>query len=155
MGQSVRSLAAEAGLPVRDCLLVLHQAGMRKLVGGQRLDGSDLARARATLGLPQRPKDIPVRVPRQMLDEDELLIRLLRPMRQKGKLGREHTTPIEHLYAHGIPDHEKDQAKELIEVLLVEGCLAEKVSQGRQHVWLTAMGLARLAHTEGLQLIDG
>jgi hypothetical protein len=83
-----------------------------------------------------------------VLDEDELLVRLLRPLRQKGKVGREHTTPIEHLYGHGVPDHQKARAKELAEALLTRGCLAEEVSQGRRHVWLTTEGLARLAQAE-------
>jgi hypothetical protein len=52
MTQSVRSLAVEAGLTVRQCLHTLHRAGMRKVVGGRRLDGHDLSRARQALGLP-------------------------------------------------------------------------------------------------------
>jgi hypothetical protein len=148
MGRSVRSLAAEADLTVRECLHQLHQAGLRKVVGGRRLDGHDLSRARAALGLSLQRSVIPDTVARRMLDEDELLVRLLRPLRRKGKVGREHTTPIEHLYGHGVPDHQKARAKELAEALLTRGCLAEKVSQGRRHVWLTTEGLARLAQAE-------
>src|SRR4051794_35060683 len=134
MGQSVRSLAVEAGLTIRECLYALRQAGLRKVVGGQRLDGHDLARARQALGLPAHRAAAPTDTGGRDLSEDELIVRLLRPLRQKGKLGREHTTPIEHLWGHGIPDHQKDQAKDLVEVLLAEGCLAEKVSRGRRQV---------------------
>jgi hypothetical protein len=148
MGQSVRSLAAEADLTVRECLHVLHRAGLRKVVGGQRLEGHELSRARQALGLPLQHKTVSDSVCRQMLDGEELLVRLLRPLRQKGKLGREHTTPIEHLYGHGVPDHQKAQARDLVEMLLTRGCLAEKVSQGRRHVWLTTTGLAHLARAE-------
>jgi hypothetical protein len=148
MSQSVRGLAVEAGLNVRECLHTLHQAGMRKVVGGQRLDGHELSRARQALGLPLQHKATSDSICRQLLDEEELLVRLLRPLRRKGKLGREHTTPIEHLWGHGIPDHQKAQAKELVEVLLAEGCLAEKVSQGRRPAWLTTTGLAHLAQAE-------
>src|SRR4051794_4043931 len=123
MGQSVRSLAAEADLTVRECLHVLHQAGLRKVVGGQRLDGHELSRARQALGLPLQHGTTAAGPRRQLLDEEELLVRVLRPLRQKGKLGREHTTPIEHLYAHGIPDHQKAQARDLVETLLTRGCL--------------------------------
>jgi hypothetical protein len=148
MGQSVRGLAVEAGLTVRECLHALHQAGIREVVGGRRLDGDDLSRARRALNLPPERVVTVANAPRQPLDDEELLVRLLRPLRRKGELGREHTTPIEHLSGHGIPDHQKAWAKQLVEVLLTNGCLAEKVSQGRRHVWLTTEGLARLAETE-------
>ena len=77
-----------------------------------------------------------------------MVVRLLRPLRKKGKVGRNRTTPIEHLHGHGVPDHQKDAAKELAEALLKEACLAEKASQGRRHVWLTAAGLTRLQQAE-------
>jgi hypothetical protein len=64
-----------------------------------------------------------------------MIVRLLRPLRQKGKLGREHTTPLEHVFGHGMPDHLKAEAKARAQQLLVEQCLAEKMSQGRRHVY--------------------
>jgi hypothetical protein len=51
-------------------------------------------------------------------------------------------------YGRGIPDHLKADAKRTVEELLAEGCLAEKVSQGRRHVWLTAEGQERLRCAE-------
>jgi hypothetical protein len=148
MSRTVRSLAAEAGLSVRDCLDRLRAGGLSVAIGRQRLEGGDLARALAVLGLPERPAERPLDSERQALDQAAMLVRLLRPLRQKGKLGREHTTPFEHVYGHGIPDHQKAEARELAERLLAEGCLGAKTSQGRRHVWLTDAGLRRLAEVE-------
>lgn len=147
MSRSVRSLAAEAGLPVRECRRRLQRLGLEAAVGGQRLDGPELAAAREALGL-ERPRAAGPSAPRPALSEAELMIRLLRPLREKGKVGRERTTPIEHVWGHGVPDHLKAEAKRRVEALLAEGCLAEKVSQGRRHVWLTGEGLARLRAAE-------
>ena len=69
-------------------------------------------------------------------------------MREKGEVSHTHATAVEHIYGHGIPDHQKARAKEPVEMLLAEGGLAEKVSQGRRHVWLTTTGLAHLARAE-------
>jgi|GEM_PF-5197814 len=78
--------------------------------------------------------------PAPKLSDNELLIRILRPLYEKGKNGRNHTTPIESLFCHGIPDHQKEEAKALVQKWLTEGVLAEKQSKGHQHVWLTAEG---------------
>jgi hypothetical protein len=69
-------------------------------------------------------------------------------LREKGKVGRDHTTSVEHVWGHGLPDHQKAEAKRLVEALLAEGCLDEKVSQGRRHLWLTVAGLERLSRAE-------
>lgn len=81
---------------------------------------------------------------RQMRASDfqgKTVLRLLQRLRRKGKTGRTHTTPVENVYAHGVPDHRKAEAKELVSKLLRAGILAQKVSQGRQHVWITQRGL--------------
>jgi hypothetical protein len=151
MGQSLRSLAAEAGVPVHECAHRLRGIGLKAAVGAQRLEGHDLVTARRALGLARhRPAPSPIGAAGRvvLLGEDEMVVRLLRPLREKGKVGRKRTTPIEHLHGRGVPDHQKDAAKELAEALLKEGCLAEKVSQGRRHVWLTADGQARLRQAE-------
>jgi hypothetical protein len=149
MGQSVRSLASEAAIPVRECAQQLRRAGLGVAVGKQRLDGPDLAAAREALGLARRrPAAESADAPGRKLDGETMVVRLLRPLREKGKVGREHTTAIENVYGHGLPDHLKADAKRRVEELLAEGCLAEKVSQGRRHVWLTPAGQARLLRAE-------
>jgi hypothetical protein len=159
MGQSLRSLAAEAGVPVHECAHRLRGVGLKVTVGAQRLEGHDLVTARQALSLTRhRPAGLPTGAASGrvvLLGEEEMVVRLLRPLREKGKIGRKRTTPIEHLHGHGIPDHQKDAAKEMAERLLKEGCLAEKVSQGRRHVWLTAEGQARLRQAEGAAAGDG
>ena len=151
MGQSVRSLAAEVGITVHACAHELRRAGLEVAVGKQRLDGHDLASARTALGLTRHRSAASAPAPTEAgrkLDGETMVVRLLRPLREKGKVGRGHTTAIEHVYGHGIPDHLKADAKRTVEELLADGCLAEKVSQGRRHVWLTAEGQARLRRAE-------
>jgi hypothetical protein len=110
MRSTVRSLAAEAKLSVRVCLDLLRHAGLHFAVGGQRLQGEAWQRARAALGLPE-PRPRAAGASRPLVNESEMIVRLLRPLRQKGKLGREHTTPLEHVFGHGVPDHLKAEAK--------------------------------------------
>jgi len=148
MGQSLRSLAAEVGITVHECVQQLRPVGLEVVVGKQRLDGHDLAAARTALGLTRDRCAAPAAGAGRQLDDETMIVRLLRPLREKGKVGREHTTATEHVYGHGIPDHLKADAKRTVEELLADGCLAEKVSQGRRHVWLTAEGQARLRRAE-------
>ena len=148
MRSTIRSLAAEAKLSGHACLERLRTAGLHVATGGHRLHGEALSRARAALGLSGRRTDATPAPNGPAIDESEMIIRLLRPLRQKGKLGREHTTSLEHVWGHGLPDHLKAEAKARAEQLLAEGCLAEKVSQGRRHVWLTEQGLRRLTAAE-------
>jgi hypothetical protein len=75
-------------------------------------------------------------------------VRCLRPLREKEKVGRNHTTPHENVWGHGVPDHQKGEARHLKEELLASGALAKKVSQRREHLWLTQEGLVLLAKTE-------
>jgi hypothetical protein len=148
MRSTIRSLAVEAKLSVRACRERLRDSGLQVAVGGQWLQGKELSRARAALGLPKRRRREQAAASRPPIGESEMIVRLLRPLRQKGKLGRLHTTPFEHVFGHGVPDHLKAEAKAQAEQLLAEQCLAEKVSQGRRHVWLTEQGLRRLDDAE-------
>ena len=155
--RSIRSLAAEAGVPVEECLDRLRAAGIKAGVGAQKLDGQALASAQAALGVrgrPAQPSPLTSAV-RRDLEGDELLVRLLRPLREKGKVGRDHTTSVEHVWGHGLPDHQKAEAKRLVEALLTAGCLDEKVSQGRRHLWLTNSGLERLSRAEAVAAASG
>ena len=153
MRQTIRSLAVEAGMPVGTCLDRLRAGGLRVGTGAQRLDGESLARARAILelGAAGAPAAIPASEnsdSERDLDETALLVRLLRPLREKGKLGRNRTSVLDLVHGHGVPDHQKAAAKALAEDLLRDGVLAEKVSNGRRHAWLTDQGLRRLAAAE-------
>ena len=159
MRQTIRSLAVEAGLQVRTCLERLRAGGLRVGQGSQRLDDESLARARAILDL-EVARDraaTPMVADSETepdLDETALLVRLLRPLREKGKLGRNRTTAIDLVHGHGVPDHQKAVAKVLAEELLREGALDEKVSGGRRHVWLTDKGLRRLAQAEAEAAVE-
>ena len=148
MRSTVRSPAAEAKLSVQTCRERLRDAGLSVAVGRQRLQGKQLSCARAALGLPKRRTREQAAASRPPMGESEMIIRLLRPLRQKAKLGRLHTTPFEHVFGHGVPDHLNAEAKARAEQLLGEQCLAEKVSQSRRHVWLTEHGLRRLEEAE-------
>jgi hypothetical protein len=88
------------------------------------------------------------------LTRDELIVQLLRPLRRKGKFGRNHTTPFENVYVHGVPPHQRGVARELARELVHDGSLAEKPSGGRRHVWLTRKGLAELERAEAALLHD-
>ncbi|HEY0136164.1 MAG TPA: hypothetical protein VGB85_18895 [Nannocystis sp.] len=153
--RSIRSLAAEAGVPVEECLDRLRAAGIKAGVGAQKLDGQALASAQAALGVRARLAEPTPTAGRRDLEGDELLVRLLRPLREKGKVGRDHTTSVEHVWGHGLPDHQKAEAKRLVEALLTEGCLDEKVSQGRRQLWLTNSGLERLSRAEAVAAASG
>ena len=143
---TIRALAAEASLSSRDALQRLKEEGFEVGHPRQKLEGAELRRAREALGLRGRPK--PPSEPSRRLSEDELLVQLLRPLRAKGKAGKNHTTPVKNVYGRGVPDHQKDEARALVERLIGSGELAVKVSQGRRHVWLTTDGRARLEAAE-------
>jgi hypothetical protein len=143
---NVRQLAAEAGIAAREAVAALRAAGVRVGTPSQVFEGAELKDVRLKLGLLARRR--PPSEPARRLTHDELVVQVLRPLRTKGKVGRNHTTPIENTYGHGVPAHQKDEARELVEELLRTGALEEKVSQGRRHVWLTNKGLARLEAAE-------
>jgi len=147
MSQSIRSLAAEAGLSTDECLSRLRADGVAAGKGSQKLCGEELLNARSRLGLNGKRHHARPGAGRR-LDQAALLVRLLRPLREKGKVGPTHTTPIENVWGRGVPDHQKAEAKELADRLLREGALDQKVSQGRRHVWLTVEGQHRLSLAE-------
>ena len=148
MKQKVRSLAAEAKMTVKACRSCLANVGIKVAKGAQTLAGTDLQGARVALGLPWDRSSPAEQVNGKRLDKNDLMLRLLRPLREKGKVGRNHTTPIENVHSHGIPDHQKAEARDLLDKFLVDGLVNQKTSQSRQHVWLTAVGLRRLEELE-------
>jgi hypothetical protein len=95
MRSTIRSLTAEAKLSVHACLDRLRDSGLLVATGGHRLHGGSLSRHRAVLGVPKRRVREGPAPTGASIDESEMIIRLLRPLRQKGKLGRLHTTPFE------------------------------------------------------------
>ncbi len=64
---------------------------------------------------------------------------MLRRLLQKGKIGGHHTE-IGH-FTRGLPDHDKRDAKEVVEVLLRAGLLVEKPSVGQRHISLNRESL--------------
>ncbi len=142
---TVRSLAGQAQVPVAEALLRLQEAGIEVRHPNAKMEGADVRKAREILGMRAWGEKLP---PARRLTETQLLLQCLRPLREKGKVGRTHTTPIEHVYGHGVPDHQKDEARSLVERFVADGTLCEKQSQGRRHVWLSREGLALLAGAE-------
>ena len=69
---------------------------------------------------------------------DHAALRLL----QKGKIGGHHTE-IGH-FTRGLPDHEKSDAKEVVEALLRAGILVEKPSVGQRHISLNREALPEI-----------
>ena len=146
---SVKSLAGQAHVAVDEAILRLQDAGFDVKHPKSKLEGAALRQAREVLGLRAWGDKPP---PARRLGEQELVVQCLRPLREKGKVGLTHTTPIEHVYGHGIPDHQKDEARALVDRFVLDGMLLEKQSQGRRHVWLSKEGLALLwqaEHAEG------
>lgn len=141
---TVRSLAAEAKRPVAEVVARLAAAGHAIRHGNQSLEGRALREARRTLGLTAYRGQTPPPPPARRLSRDELTVQLLGPLLAKGKLGRNHTTDITNVCGTGVPAHQKAEAKALAEEFLANVALADKVSQGRQHVWLTNRGRAVL-----------
>jgi hypothetical protein len=142
---SVRSLAGQAHVPVDEAVLRLQEAGLDVHHPSAKLEGAEVRKARELLGMRAWGDKGP---PARRLTETQLVVQCLRPLREKGKVGRTHTTPIEHVYGHGVPDHQKDEAREQVERFVMDGTLCEKQSQGRRHVWLSREGLALLAGAE-------
>jgi hypothetical protein len=148
MAETVRQLAAEAGRAARDVVDALRAAGIAVAHPSQRLEGDALRRARLALGMSARRRGRVVTSADVDLSREEMQVRLLRPLLAKGKNGPNRTTALENVWGHGIPDHQKDAAKAVVEEMLRDGLLAEKVSQGRRHVWLTSDGRKRLDELE-------
>jgi hypothetical protein len=142
---TVRALAAQAKVTVDEAILRLMDAGFAVQHPTNKLTGQELRAAREALGLRAWGEKPP---PAERLRDDELVVRMLRPLREKGKLARNHHTEIANVWGHGVPPHQKDRAQQLTEEFLREGLLGEKRNVGQRHVWLTLSGLALLAETE-------
>ncbi len=142
---TVRSLAAEAKLPVDDALIQLQLAGFDVRHSTNKLAGQQLRDAREALGLRAWGDKPP---PADRLPGDELAIRLLRPLREKGKLARNYHTEIANVWAHGVPPHQRAEAQAMTEAFLRDGLLEEKRNVGQRHVWMTQEGLLYLAQVE-------
>ena len=143
---TVRSLAAESGIRTVEAVDRLKEAGFSVARGGDRLPPERVGAAREALGLRRRPAVTGPAVAH--LTDEQLIVRMLRPLAAKGKRGRTHTTPVENVYGRGVPDHQKGEALLLVETLVRNGFLGKKISQGRTHVWITQEGLGRLAQAE-------
>jgi len=105
---TVRSLAGQAHVPVDAALVRLQEAGLDVHHPNTKLEGAEVRKAREVLGMRAWGEKPP---PARRLNETQLLVQCLRPLREKGKVGRTHTTPIEHVYGHGVPDHQKDASE--------------------------------------------
>jgi len=144
--KNLKQLAAEAGLPLLEAQELLRVAGIEPPHKKAKVDGRELREIRVALSLPARRH---VSDGGTSLDADELDRRLLVPLLRKGKVGRQHTTPIENVYGRGVPGHQAGEAKARLDAMIAEGLLEEKSSQGRRHVWLTNPGRARAAELRG------
>lgn len=110
-------------------------------------DPSDLVEALRDLGY---AADLPVVAPSapSLAIEDDACPRrrharrVLRRLLQKGKIGGHHTE-IDH-FTRGLPDHEKRDAKEVVEALLRAGILVEKPSVGQRHISLNRESLPEI-----------
>jgi hypothetical protein len=141
---SIRALAKELDGVPGERVRRLRTAGIEHRKA-DTLTPEQLHKAREALGLPGRANRAEAG---RSLTRDELIVRCLRPLLVKKKVGRNHTTPAENIWGHGVPDHQKGEARALAEELLASGLLEEKPSQGRQHFYLTTRGAALLAATE-------
>ena len=111
-------------------------------------DPSDLAESLRDLGYaPEIPLAERPTGPSFAIDDDACprrrhARRVLRRLLQKGKIGGHHTE-IGH-FTRGLPDHEKRDAKEVVEALLRAGLLVEKPSVGQRHISLNRESLPEI-----------
>jgi len=139
--ETVKQLAGQAKLAWQEALIQLQAAGFAVTFRDSKLMGAELRRAREVLGLRAWGEKPP---PAPLLSEEELVVRILRPMHVKGKHGPEHHTEFTHLWGRGIPANQQGDARKLAEAMLKSGELGSKLSTGALHVWLTNAGRARL-----------
>lgn len=110
-------------------------------------DPSDLVRSLRDLGSAGDVPVAPREPPSLAIDDDACprrrhTRRVLRRLLQKGKIGGHHTE-ISH-FTRGLPDHEKNEAKEVVEALLRAGLLVEKPSVGQRHISLNRESLPEI-----------
>lgn len=139
--ETVKQLAGQAKLPWQDALIQLQEAGFAVTFRDSKLVGAELRRAREVLGLRAWGEKPP---PAPLLSEEELVVRILKPMHNMGKHGPEHHTEFTNLWGKGIPVNQQGQARQLAEAMRKSGELGSKLSTGAWHVWLTNAGRARL-----------
>ena len=110
-------------------------------------DPVDLARSLRDLGSSGDRPVAPEEGPRLAIDDDACprrrhARRVLRRLLQKGKIGGHHTE-ISH-FTRGLPDHDKRDAKEVVEALLRAAILVEKPSVGQRHISLSREALPEI-----------
>lgn len=110
-------------------------------------DPSDLVEALRDLGYAADLPPAEPSAPSFAIDDDACprrrhARRVLRRLLQKGKIGGHHTE-IDH-FTRGLPDHEKRDAKEVVEALLRAGILVEKPSVGQRHISLNRESLPEI-----------
>lgn len=110
-------------------------------------DPSDLAEGLRDLGYAADLPAVEPPAPSLAIDDDACprrrhARRVLRRLLQKGKIGGHHTE-IGH-FTRGLPDHEKRDAKEVVEALLRSGILVEKPSVGQRHISLNREALPEI-----------
>jgi hypothetical protein len=110
-------------------------------------DPSDLVEALRDLGYAADLPSVEPPAPSFAIDDDACprrrhARRVLRRLLQKGKIGGHHTE-IGH-FTRGLPDHEKRDAKEVVEALLRSGILVEKPSVGQRHISLNRESLPQI-----------
>ncbi len=131
--------------PVR-ALIALHRHGLPTTAVPD--EPVDLVRSLRDLGCAAEPSPTTSeRAPRLAIDDDACprrrhARRVLRRLLQKGKIGGHHTE-IGH-FTRGLPDHDKRDAKEVVEALLRAGVLVEKPSVGQRHISLNRESLPEI-----------
>lgn len=141
-GSGLAVLGRELSLHPIAALLELARHGL--LSAGVPDKPADLARTLRDLGAAGERDDLQEPQPSLAVDDDPCprrrhARRVLRRLLQKGKIGGHHTE-IGH-FTRGLPDHEKNDAKEVVEALLRAGLLVEKPSVGQRHISLSREAL--------------
>jgi hypothetical protein len=142
-GTGLVALGRELSLHPVAALLALAGHGLP--TGEVPDDPRDLARSLRDMGaMGEVAADPGPAAPSLAIDDDPCprrrhARRVMRRLLQKGKIGGHHTE-IGH-FTRGLPDHDKRDAKEVVEALLRAGLLVEKPSVGQRHISLNRESL--------------
>ena len=144
-GRGLVALSREVRLHPVLVLLALARHGFDPTAVAD--DPSDLAEALRDLGYAADLPAVEPPAPSLAIDDDACprrrhARRVLRRLLLKGKIGGHHTE-IGH-FTRGLPDHEKRDAKEVVEALLRSGILVEKPSVGQRHISLNREALPEI-----------
>jgi hypothetical protein len=144
-GVGLTALGRELSLHPLRALLALARHGLP--TSDIPDDPVDLIRSLRDLGSAGDPPARAREAPRLAIGDDPCprrrhARRVLRRLLQKGKIGGHHTE-IGH-FTRGLPDHEKSDAKEVVEALLRSGILVEKPSVGQRHISLNRGSLPEI-----------